>query len=121
MAIVLTTNSCIYEFPDDEFFRTLWESDDTSAYPDEMDSITLEFLCSNAICMKQHNSTIGYYGTYDSNGKTAIFQDLTMVIGTKTIIFTDAYRSGETLELRWHTSNSSEIKSIFMHRLSEYK
>ena len=117
MAIALTSTSCIYESPDDYFFRTLWESDEDSDGP----GMTLEFLCANAISIKTDNSTIVNYGTYDSNRRTATLHDLTLEIGDETITFKDAHRSGDLLQLRWHSDNSSETQTTIMHRLSAYK
>ena len=121
MAIVLTSTSCIYESPDDYFFRTLWESDEDSDVPDQVSGMTLEFLCANAISIKTDNSTIANYGTYDSNHRTATLYNLTMEIGDKTITFIDANRSGDILQLRWYSDNTSETQTTIMHRLSAYK
>ncbi len=121
MAVALSSTSCIYDAPDDIFFRTLWESDKESDTPGEISDITLEFLCSNAISIKTGNSKIVNYGTYDCNRQTAVFYDLSMEIGNETITFIDAYRSGDTLELRWHSNSSSETQTTVMHRLSAYK
>ncbi len=120
-AIAMTSTSCIYDSPDDYFFRTLWESDENSDVPGEVNGMTLEFLCANAISIKTDNSTIVNYGTYDSNRRTATLHDLTLEIGDETITFIDANRSGDLLQLRWHSNNSSETQTTIMHRLSAYK
>lgn len=122
VAIALTSTSCIYEAPGDLFYRTLWESDEDSSAPSEIDSITLEFLCENAITLKTGNSSIVNYGTYDSNSRTAVFHDLTLEIEGDTITFIDAYRTDNNLLLRWrYGGNSSETFTTSMHRLSAYK
>lgn len=106
VAAAFTGTSCIFEAPGDEFYRTLWISDEVPLGPFEVDELTLEFLCENGISLKTDNSTIISYGTYDSNEQTAIFHDLTMDMQGLTITFIDAQLSGQTLFLRWRVENS---------------
>lgn len=116
MAAALTDTSCIFEAPGDEFYRTLWISDEVPLGPFEVDELTLEFLCENCISLKTDSSTIVSYGTYDSNEQTAVFHDLTMDLQGLTITFVDAQLSGETLFLRWRVENSVYPFTTAMHR-----
>jgi hypothetical protein len=109
-------SSCIFEAPGDEFYRTLWISEEVPLGPFEVDELTLEFLCENGISLKTDNSTIISYGTYDSNEQTAIFHDLTMDMQGLTITFVDAQLSGKTLFLRWRVENSVYPFTTAMHR-----
>ena len=116
MAAALTDTSCIFEAPGDEFYRTLWISDEVPLGRFEVDELTLEFLCENCISLKTDSSTIVSYGTYDSNEQTAVFHDLTMDLQGLTITFVDAQLSGETLFLRWRVENSVYPFTTAMHR-----
>ena len=118
MAVALTSTSCIYDAPDDIFYRTLWESDEESFGIEEL---TLEFLCGNNATLKNDLDCIISYGTYDSNDETAVFYDLTLEIKGKTITFIDAHRSGASLQLRWYNESSPDTQTTSMHRLSAYK
>ena len=121
MAAALMNTSCIYEAPGDEFYRTLWESDEVPLEPFHVEEITLEFLCGNYISLKTYGSTITNYGTYSCNDQTAVFQDLTLELEGHTITFIDAQISGNTLFLHWLTEDSLDPFTMTMHRLSSYK
>lgn len=116
VAAAFTGTSCIFEAPGDEFYRTLWISEEVPLGPFEVDELTLEFLCENGISLKTDNSTIISYGTYDSNEQTAVFHDLTMDLQGLTITFIDAQLSGQTLFLRWRVENSVYPFTTAMHR-----
>ena len=121
LVISLTCTSCIFEASDDEFFRTLWKSDNTPLDSFPVEELTLEFLCENGISLETSNSTIINYGNYRSNGHTAEFYDLNIRLEGHTITFTDAQRSGNTLFLRWKTDDSSDLYTTTMRRLSAYE
>ena len=121
MVTALTSTSCIYDAPDDMFYRTLWESDEAPLDPFDVDKITVEFLCENYISLKTDESTINYYGTYSSNEQTAVFQDLTLELKGHTITIIDAQLSGSTLFLRWRIEDSASPFTTAMHRLSSYE
>ena len=106
VAAALTGTSCIFEAPGDEFYRTLWISDEVPLGPFEVDELTLEFLCENYVSLKTDSNTIVNYGTYDSNEQTALFHGLTMDMEGLTITFVDAQLSDDTLFLRWRVENS---------------
>jgi hypothetical protein len=106
VAAALTGTSCIFEAPADEFYRTIWISDEVPLGPFEVDELTLEFLCENYVSLKTDSDTIVNYGTYDSNEQTALFHGLTMEMEGLAITFVDAQLSGDTLFLRWRVENS---------------
>lgn len=106
-----TATSCIFDEPNDRFFRTLWKSDE----------FTLEFLCGQNISVKTNCDGATCYGTYECNDQTAVFQDLTLTQQGQTRTFIDAERSGDTLLLHWITDDSESQYTTAMHRLSAYE
>lgn len=120
MTAAFMNTSCIFDAPGDEFYRTLWESDEAPLGPFQVEEMTIEFLCENYICLKTDSSTITSYGTYSSNDQTAVFQDLTLELEGHTITFIDAQLSGSTLFLRWRIENSVSPFTTAMHRLTSY-
>lgn len=121
MATALSTTSCIFEEPNDRFYRTLWESTDVPLGPFEINELTLEFLCGQSVSLKTNSNTIIAYGTYSCNDQTAVFSGLTLELEGHIITFIDAERSGDTLFLRWRIEDSVYPFTTSMHRLSEYK
>jgi hypothetical protein len=120
-AAVFGFSSCIFDAPGDKFYRTLWEADDVPLDPLPVNGLTLEFLCSNSICISTDTRADAAFGTYACNDQTAVFQDLTLDSDGVLITFIDAQRSGDTLYLRWCTKGSPEPSTTAMHRLSAYK
>ena len=121
LIISLTSTSCIFEAPDDDFFRTLWKADEAPLKSFSVEELTLEFLCENGISLETSNNSIINYGNYRSNGHTAEFYDLNIRLEGHTITFTDAQRSGNTLFLRRKTDDSSDLYTTTMRRLSAYE
>jgi hypothetical protein len=121
MATALTATSCIFEEPDDRFYRTLWESTDMPLGPFEIDELTLEFLCGQSVSLKTDSNTIIAHGTYSCDDQTAIFSGLIVELDGHIITFIDAERHGDTLFLRWRIENSIYPFTTPMHRPSEYK
>lgn len=112
--VVLCT-SCIYEFRDDPYYRTLWVNSDT-----ELGAVTVDFLCDNVMAVKAENGLFDDYGTYSTDGKTAFFDDLVVIQQEGTLVLVDAVRSGDSLELTWHAENETETKTVVFKRLSSY-
>lgn len=175
LAFLIASNffltSCIYERPrGDNFYRTLWESDNSSSditddgvsktsgisneetseissdktventsegsvigsVDGNADSIsattadrnmprglTIEFLCGGSISAKA-DGAIGSFGTYEPDGMTAIFIDLTLQFKGRTIILEEGYKNKDTMTVRWHNEGSLESHTTIMHRLSEH-
>ena len=117
-AAVFGFTSCIFEDAGDRFYRTLWESTDVPLGPFSANELTLEFLCGNSISISTDNRAGASFGSYDSNGQTAVFHDLTMEIDGLLVTFIDADLSGNTLFLRWRVENSVYPFTTAMHRVS---
>lgn len=117
---VFGLSSCIFEAPNDKFYRTLWECNEVPLGPFEVNELTLEFLCGNAISIKTDTSPGIVYGTYETDGETAIFHNMVIEIQGLTVTFIDADSSGDTLFLRWRVENSVYPFTTPMHRLSSY-
>lgn len=84
------TVSCIYDTPrGDEFYRTLWKSDEVPLGPFDVSTLALEFLCNDGISVKtagtapdsgESDVSRTIYGTYACDGLTATFRDLTLYL-----------------------------------------
>lgn len=105
--------SCIYDSPDDRFYRTLWEN---SGSPFE--NFRLEFLCGNQISA-QADEAVGSYGHYESEGTSAWFEGLTLTYSTITVTILSAQRNGDTIYLTWHDDVDPDIRITEMHRLRQ--
>ena len=116
----LSLTSCIYDGAGDKFFRTLWECSETPLDTLDVNEITLEFLCGNAICLKTDTFPGIAYGTYETDGTQAYFSGLSMEIKGIPVTFIDAVRYGDTLHLRWKSKDSDLAFTTTMHRLSSY-
>lgn len=107
--------SCIYESPDDEFYRTLWKADENP-----FGSITLDFLCGGQVSLNAENALFDDYGTYTSSGMTATLKDLFLIVNDKSYIIEEAVRNGDQLYLHWHPANTRTGTTTLMSRLSSY-
>lgn len=125
MASAILVNSCIYDAPPgDEFYRTLWKSEEVDLGPFEVSSLTLEFLCNDGVSI-----SLGYeltvYGTYSPEGMTTTLNDVSAYICSdgeeSSVRFIEATRDGDTLQLIWQSSDSSDPSTTTMHRLSAYE
>ena len=125
-AVVLWTmavfgfSSCIFDGAGDRFYRTLWECTQEPLDTLEIGQLRLEFLCGNAVSLKTDTFPNIVYGTYKTDGETALFQGLEMKISGISITFTDASRSGDTLYLKWLIEGTEDQYTTTMHRLSSY-
>lgn len=107
--------SCIYDAPGDRFFRTLWESAD-----DTLGDVTLEFLCNDAIMIKSV-SAAGSYGTYESDGTAARFNNLTLTYPDRKVTILEGHRDNDILHIVWTSGDDQDTRQTQMHRLSAYK
>lgn len=138
LAAAILAASCIYDRPEgDEFYRTLWKSDEALPAPLDVSSLTLEFLCNEGISVTTAGSSASgttdrrtIYGTYACDGLTATFQNLTLHLpstdtsgpsGDNTITFIEAHRNGDTLVLLWSPEDVSYPSTTTLHRLSDYE
>ena len=98
----LLTTSCIFDSPNDQFYRTLWICEESpfsnaaeiagygkesstdasvsgSSAPNETHvlrgKLTIEFLCGESVCVTA-TGAVGSFGTYDTYGTTAYFANL---------------------------------------------
>lgn len=140
---VFGMNSCIYESDlNDRFFRTLWECTEVPLGPFQADELELEFMCGGTVRLQSDALPAPTYGTYETDGQNAIFQNLTIEIEGHMVTFIDASVSwrgegsgakaasgsasgsasgyGDTLFLRWRIENSVYQFTTPMHRLTSY-
>ena len=76
MAAAILSTSCIYEKPPgDDFYRTLWKSDEIPLGPLGVEVLLLEFLCDQAVRI-QLDGGPDLYGTYSPDGTTTVLNDL---------------------------------------------
>ena len=91
VATLILTSSCIYDAPNDRFYRTLWVCEEPpfnnaeavstygleegGNYLSKGGRLTLEFLCDGNITVTA-TGAVGSYGTYDTYGTTAYFAGL---------------------------------------------
>jgi hypothetical protein len=114
---VFGMNSCIYESDlNDRFFRTLWECTEVPLGPFQADELELELMCGGTVRLQSDALPSPIYGTYETDGENAFFQNLTIEIEGYTVTFIDASVSGDTLFLRWRIENSVYPFTTPMHR-----
>ena len=117
-ATLILTSSCIYDAPNDRFYRTLWVCEEAP-----LESLTVEFLCGGSVCTIAPHA-IGSYGTYDTQGNTAYFIDLRLSnysdSAPRTIILEKAHRSNDQLLLSWHYSDSPVSYTTHLVRKGSY-
>lgn len=118
---VFGMNSCIFESDlNDRFCRTLWECTEVPLGPFQADELELEFMCGGTVRLQSNALPSPIYGTYETDGENAFFQNLTIEIEGYTVTFIDASVSGDTLFLRWRIENSVYPFTTPMHRLTSY-
>ena len=117
-ATLILTSSCIFEAPNDRFYRTLWVCEEAP-----LESLTVEFLCGGSVSAIAPHA-IGSYGTYDTQGNTAYFIDLRLSnyhdSAPQTIILEEAHRTDDLLLLSWHFAGSSVSYTTRMVRKGSY-
>ena len=115
LGMICTLSSCIYDSPNDNFYRTLWVSEEapfseigqatesgtdgaSSTYEQKSSSIsgriTLEFLCGGSISVTATGAA-GSYGTYQPYGNTAYFAGLTLTYYGEGAAIIYTYRESE--------------------------
>ena len=125
MASAILVNSCIYDKPPgDEFYRTLWKSEEVDLGQFEVSSLTLEFLCNDGVSISLGDE-LTVYGTISPEGMTTALNDVNAYICSdgeeSSVRFIEATRDGDTLQLIWQSSDSSDPSTTTMHRLSVYE
>ena len=149
-AAVLLTTSCIFDSPNDQFYRTLWVSEEApfSEIGQTSDGrITIEFLCGGSISVTATGAA-GSYGSYQTFGNTAYFVGLTLTCyghgaeiistyreakegdsndtksatdnDTAKIVMEEAHRTGDILLVSWHIEGSPTSYSTRFSRRSSY-
>lgn len=101
LAATLSLDSCIYEAPGDNFYRTMWSSSEVPLGSIDVKELTLEFLCGNKVTLKNEDGIIIAYGNYYPDGRTVVFTDVTTIIDDISITFHEAHLNGEVLFLLW--------------------
>ena len=105
--------SCIYDYPYDKFYRTIWTSSDS-----QFENFYLEFLCGERISA-QAKGAAGSYGLYESDGMNVWFEGLTLTYSTRTITIVSAQRKGDILYLSWHNDIDPDTHITEMCRLRQ--
>lgn len=101
LAATLSLDSCIYEAPGDNFYRTMWSSSEVPLGSIDVKELTLEFLCGNKVTIKNEDGIIIAYGNYYPDGRTVVFTDVTTIIDDISITFHEAHLNGDVLFLLW--------------------
>ena len=118
---VFGLSACIWEGDiSDRFYSTLWECTEVPLGPFQADELELEFMCGGTVRLQSEALPAPIYGTYETDGQNAIFQNLMIEIEGYTVTFIDARVSGDTLFLRWRIENSVYPFTTPMHRLTSY-
>ena len=95
--------------------------------PFPVDKLTVEFLCSQGICITAEDSSSGTltkttrYGTYETDGHKAIIEGVTMTLRDHDITFIEARLEGKTLFLLWRIEDSVYPFTTPMQHLSAYE
>lgn len=131
---VLGLSSCIFEsYPVDRFYRTLWKCTEVPLGPFQADELVLEFMCDGTVRLESDTFEGSTYGTYETDGQNAFFQNLVIEIEGHHVTFIDASvswigsgadngsRYCDTLFLKWRSENSVFPYITPMHRLTSYK
>ena len=118
---VFGLSACIWEGDiSARFYGTLWECTEVPLGPFQADELELEFICGETVRLQSDALPAPTYGTYETDGQNAIFQNLMIEIEGYTVTFIDASVSGDTLFLRWRIENSVYPFTTPMHRLTSY-
>ena len=151
LGMICILSSCIYDSPNDNFYRTLWVSEEApfSELGQTSDGrITIEFLCGGSISVTATGAA-GSYGTYQTFGNTAYFVGLTLTCyghgaeiistyreakegdsndtksatdnDTAKIVIEEAHRTGDILLVSWHIEGSPTSYSTRFSRRSSYE
>ena len=151
LGMICILSSCIYDSPNDNFYRTLWVSEEPpfSELSQPSDGrITIEFLCGGSISVTATGAA-GSYGTYQTFGNTAYFVGLTLTCyghgaeiistyreakegdsndtksatdnDTAKIVMEEAHRTGDILLVSWHIEGSPTSYSTRFSRRSSYE
>ena len=145
--LLLFTNSCIYDEPDDQFYRTLWVCEEWKEVMESEDRIgkngldvtadsfegtengegssrlTIDFLCDNKVSVTATGAS-GSYGTYEHNDNTAYFHNTRLSYpcdgNPVVIVIEEAHRTHDLLLISWHYSGSDISSSTRLVRKSSY-
>ena len=124
--VLIPLQSCILDAPGDQFYRTLWISDEVPLGTFKVSTLTLEFLCNDLVSIKttspQRSSLTNKIisGRYEFNGATASLQNLSFILDDQEITFIQAQKNGDALILLWQLEDSEEIFTTPLKRLSAY-
>ena len=91
---VIILNSCIFEAPGDNFYRTMWNASQLPSGALDTESLTLEFLCSEQVTIKDGSGIIIAHGTYSPDCNTAVLEEVIAVIDDVTVTFLEATQHG---------------------------
>lgn len=118
---VIILNSCIFEAPGDNFYRTMWNASQLPSGALDTESLTLEFLCSEQVTIKDGSGIIIAHGTYSPDCNTAVLEEVIAVIDDVTVTFLEAHRNADTLFLLWKPDGQDYAFTTAMDRKSSYE
>lgn len=96
MAALFFTTSCIFDAPNDQFYRTLWTTSETP-----LEGLMIEFKCEGYISAGTETDSCGLLGTYHPNGAMVCFSNLNVYFDTYTIAIDEAHRSDNIMIISW--------------------
>ena len=121
-ASAILATSCIFDAPGDEFYQTLWHSEENPLGPFDISTLTLEFLCNGSVSITTTASPASaddgvqdqteaenpktIYGEYSPDGAIAVLENLHITLRGLEVTFIEAHLSGDTLFLLWRIENS---------------
>ena len=102
MAALFIITSCIFDAPNDQFYRTRWT---TSEAPFE--GLIIEFKCDGYISASSEYDSCMLLGRYEPSGNEAYFTDLYVCYDSYTIVIEEAHLSENNMIINWHISDTS--------------
>ena len=97
MAALFFISSCIFDAPNDQFYRTRWT---TSEEP--LSGLIIEFKCDGYISANSESDSCMLLGKYEPDKTIAYFTDLYVCYDSCTIIIEQAELSKDNLFISWH-------------------
>ena len=110
VAALFFTSSCIFDAPNDQFYRTLWT---TSEAP--LSGLIIEFKCEGYISANTESDSCSLLGNYYPCGSDVSFSNLNVYFDTYTIALDEAQRSKDSLFISWRITELSSAAEQFLN------
>lgn len=101
LALAYIFEACVFNPVEDEFKETIWTSDQFPLGPFDIATVNLEFLDGNTVIIYDGSYSVIAQGTYQTYGRDAILNNLSITVDNTHITFIEAHLSGGTLFLLW--------------------